>query len=61
MITFTELLERAKTEKNCIHTPTEDQAVTLLKELDEKGYEWLGGEKLTTTTNYKTFKEKNLL
>jgi len=40
MITFTELLERAKTEEIAIHTPTEEQAVTLLKALDKKGYEW---------------------
>ena len=50
MITFKELLERVKTEEITIHTPTEEQAKTLLKALDERGYKWLRGEKLTTET-----------
>lgn len=57
MITFTELLERAKSERIAIHTPTEKQAVTLLKALDEKGYEWNSGKKLTTMTFYEDFRE----
>ena len=52
MITFNELLERAKTEKIAIHTPTEKQAKALLKALDEKGYVWLTETKLTTETWY---------
>jgi hypothetical protein len=56
MITFTELLERTKTEKIVVHTPTEKQAVTLFKALDEKGYTWNSGTKLTTT-HYENHKE----
>ena len=52
MITFKNLLERAKTEKIAIHIPTEEQAKTLLKALDEKGYEWNSGKKLTDQRNY---------
>ena len=47
MITFTELLERAKTEKIVVHTPTEKQAITLLKALDKRGYKWNSGKTLT--------------
>ena len=54
---FKELLERAKSEKIAVHTPTEEQAITLLKALDKKGYEWLGGDKLTTETHYEYAKE----
>ena len=57
MITFTELLERAKSEKIAIHTPMKAQAITLLKALDERGYEWSSGDKLTTETNYEDYKE----
>ena len=57
MITFNELLERTKNEKIVIHTPTEDQAETLLKMLDEKGYEWNSHQKLTTETDYEYEKE----
>ena len=57
MITFKELLERAKKEQIAIHTSTEKQAVTLLKALDEKGYEWFSGNKLTTMTFYEDYKE----
>lgn len=57
MITFTELLERAKSEHIAIHTQTEKQAEKLLSELDEKGYVWNGGEKLTTKTLYEDDKE----
>ena len=58
MITFTELLERAKSEKIAVHTSTEEQAITLLSELDKKGYKWLGGEKLTDMERYENFREK---
>ena len=58
MITFNELLERAKTEKIAIHTPTEEQAITLLKALDEKYFTWVGGEKLTNMARYEGFREK---
>jgi len=57
MITFKKLLERAKSEQIAIHTPTEEQAKELLKALDEKGYEWASGIKLTTRTNYEVYKE----
>ena len=56
MITFNELLERAKSELIAIHTPTEEQAKTLLKALDKRGYEWFGGEEITIT-NYEDDKE----
>ena len=49
MITFTELLERAKSEKIAVHTPTEEQAITLLKALDKRGFTWYGREEITTT------------
>jgi cytolysin (calcineurin-like family phosphatase) len=55
MITLTELLERAETEEIAIHTPTEEQAKTLLKALDEKGYTWFVGQKLTDITCYEVF------
>jgi hypothetical protein len=57
MITFEKLLERAKSEKIAVHTATEAQAKKLLKTLDEKGYEWLGGDKLTTKTHYEYAKK----
>ena len=57
MITFNELLERAKTEKIAIHTPTEKQAKTLLKALNKSGYVWKSGNKLTATTYYNAYKE----
>lgn len=57
MITFEKLLERAKSEKIAVHTPTAEQAKTLLTELDEKGYVWNGGEKLTTEICYEAFRE----
>ena len=57
MITFEKLLERAKSELIAIHTPTAEQMITLLKALDEKGYEWASGEKLTTKTRYEDFRE----
>ena len=58
MITFKELLKRAKNEKIAIHTPTEEQAITLLKALDEKEYTWFCGEKLTNMARYEGFREK---
>ena len=58
MITFTELLERAKSEKIAIHTPTKAQAITFLKALDKKGYVWLSGENLATETYYEDY-ERN--
>ena len=58
MITFTDLLEKAKTNKIAIHTTTEEQAKVLLSELDKRGYEWFGGKKLTIETFYGNYKEK---
>lgn len=57
MITFNELLERAKVEKIVVYTPTEKQATILLKALDKKGYEWFSGDRLTIDTLYETYKE----
>ena len=57
MITFAELLKRAKSERIAVHTPTEEQAKALLTELDKKGYIWSGGDKLTTITDYEVYKE----
>ena len=57
MITFTELLERTKTEKIAVHTAMKAQAITLLKEFDKKGYIWLCGDKLTIT-HYEDFRKK---
>ena len=57
MITFKELLERAKGEMFAIHTPTEEQAKVLSSELDKNGFKWYNGYKLTTGTNYQTYKE----
>ena len=57
MITFKKLLERAKSERMAIHTATEDQAITLLKALDKKGYTWRSGAKLTSASCYDVFKE----
>ena len=58
MVTFKELLERAKTEKIVVHTATEDQAIALLEALDKRNYKWFfSGEKLTTKTHYKRYKE----
>ena len=54
--TFDELLERAKAKNVVVHTPTETQAISLLKELDKNGYTWCGGDKLTTT-HYGSYKE----
>lgn len=58
MITLNELLERAENEEIAIHTPTEKQAKALFKELDKRGYTWIGGGKLTTFTLYELY-EKN--
>ena len=57
MITFTELLKRAKKEQIAIHTANEEQAKTLLKALDKKGYEWAKGVKLTSVSCYEVFRE----
>ena len=57
MITFKDLLERAKSEIIVVHTPTEEQAKALLTELDKKGYKWISGDKLITRTNYEVYKE----
>ena len=57
MITFNELLERTKNEEIVVHTPTKAQAIALLEALDEAGYEWCDGEKLTAQTNYEDYKE----
>lgn len=56
-LSFSELLKRAETEKIAVHTPTAEQAKTLLTELDERGYVWNGGEKLTTEICYEAFRE----
>ena len=57
-LSFSELLKRAqKFEKIAIHTANEEQAKTLLTELDEIGYRWANGEKLTTKTRYKVENE----
>ena len=42
-LSLSELLERAKTEKLAIHTPTEAQAKTLLKAFDKMGKRWRDG------------------
>ena len=57
MLAFEELLEKAKTESIAIHTPTEDQAITLLKMLNKRGFTWCDGDKLTTKTYYGDEKE----
>ena len=57
MITFKDLLERTNSELIAIHTPTEKQAITLLTELDKRGYKWNSGEKLTDITCYEVEKE----
>ena len=57
MIIFTELLERAKSEKIVVHTQTEKQAKALLSELDKNEFKWCGGDKLTTETCYEDYKE----
>ena len=57
MITFTDLLKRTKTEKIAIHTPTEEQAITLLTELDKRGYKWESGMKLNSAICYEVEKE----
>lgn len=57
VVTFAELLERIKTEKIAVHTPTEEQAKTLLTELDKNGYTWCGGDGLTDRTRYEVKKE----
>lgn len=57
-LSFSELLKRAqKFEKIAIHTANEEQAKTLLTELDEIGYRWANGEKLTDITYYEVEKE----
>ncbi len=57
-LSFSELLEKAKTEKIAIHTPTEEQAISLLNELNKKGFTWVSGEKLTDMARYEYYKEK---
>jgi len=57
-LSFSELLERSKSEKIAVHTPTEEQAISLLNELDKKGFTWVSGEKLTDRALYKHYKEK---
>ena len=58
MIKFEELLERVNSEKIAVHTPTEEQAISLLNELDKKGFTWVSGEKLTDMARYEHYKEK---
>ena len=57
MITFTELLEKSKTENIAVHTANESQALTLLSELDKKGYMWKPDSKLTAASWFFFFKE----
>ena len=57
MIIFTELLERAKSGKIVVHTPTEEQAKALLTELDKRGYKWYSRQKLTAFTFYEDYEE----
>ena len=57
MITFNELLERAKSQNIAIHTTTETQATTLLEALDKKGYKWNSGTKLTDYSNFEVYEE----
>ena len=57
MITFKELLKRAKNEAISIHTLTKKQAKTLLIKLDKKEYKWASGKKLTSMTYYEVYKE----
>ena len=52
MITFNELLEKSKTENIAVHTANESQALTLLSELDKKGYVWKPDSKLTAASCY---------
>ncbi len=52
---FSVLLERAKSKKIVVHTPTEEQAVTLLKAVDKKGYRWASGTKPSTETYHKMY------
>ena len=57
-LSFSELLERAKTEKIAIHTTTEAQSKKLLKALYKREYEWTSGKKLTDITYYEYYREK---
>ena len=57
MITFNELLKLAETKRVAIHTITEEQAITLLSELDKKGCMWSGTARLITGTFYGEYKE----
>ena len=56
-LSFSELLERSKSESIAVHTPTEEQAIALLNELDKKGYRWASGRNLTDNTRYENYKE----
>ena len=58
MIKLSEIIARVKNEEIAIHTATEEQAITLLKTLDKRGFTWLGGEKLTNMARYEGFREK---
>ena len=57
MIKFEELLERANSESIAVHTPTEEQAKTLLKALDKRGFRWASGINLTDDTRYEDRKQ----
>ena len=54
---FSELLERAKSEKIVVHAPIEEQAKELLRSLDERRYVWASGVKLTAETWYGVLRE----
>jgi len=59
MITFTELLKQANREKIAIHTPTEEQANALLKELDIRGLKWRDGDRYELDYNHWWFFEES--
>ena len=52
MMKFKELLERAENENMAVHPANESQALTLLSELDKKGYVWKADTKLTAASCY---------
>ena len=58
MITLKKLLERAKTEKIAIHTPTKEQAITLMKALDKKSYRWNSGKKPKNEAYYENYEKR---
>lgn len=51
------LSELIKQDKIAIHTPTQKQSITLLSELDKRGFKWIDGMKLTDITCYEYHEE----